>query len=71
MKIILEGEEAEAYLLNREIDQLKTAERQLRKLHDRFRAGYDDFEVTDLCNKIEKILTSIATNKLINLNALR
>lgn len=73
MKIILEDEEAEEYILNRHISNLKSAERELKNLHDRFRDGYDDFEVTDLCNKIEQILNSIATNKLIgfNNNALR
>lgn len=64
MKIILEGEEAELYLLSRRIGELKSFVKELEEMHDGLRRC-NRFELTDLCNKIGDLLDTVKTNEVL------
>ncbi len=61
MKIILEDNEAETYILSRQIGELKYLVNELKGMHDGLRKC-NRFELSDLCNKINNILDTIATD---------
>ena len=61
MKIILEDKEAEAYLLSRQMSELKNLVNELKSMHNGLRKC-NRFELTDLCNKISNMLDVIETN---------
>ena len=58
MKIILKDKEAEAYVLYRQMGELKNCVNELRKMHDGLRTC-NRFDLTDICNKINNILDDI------------
>ena len=61
MKIILEDNEAETYILSRQIGELKYLVNELKCMHDRL-GSCNRFELSDLCDKINNILDTIETD---------
>lgn len=64
MKIILEGDEAELYIVSRKFNELETLVNKLEKMHKGL-LKCNRFELTDLCNKINDILDEVGTKELL------
>lgn len=62
MKIILEGKEADAYILSRQIAEVESLVDEIKSMHDGL-LRCNRFELTDVCNRLNNILESIATNE--------
>lgn len=58
MKIILEGDEAELYILSRHVDEVDDLVKKLKQMHNGL-SKCNRFELTDLCDKIDALLSKI------------